>query len=262
MQNIFTFGSGSSRDVEDSEFPSSFPLPPGLPSTRHEDYPSDLYNPYDSVKDLGITTYYIKMVSIWGDISSWLHHVRLAKAETPWLPESKYARLIAKVYECDSHLPAKHLLRNVAFSKRSTAEVLQQRDYWIPWVLLQVECHAYLSILNHPFIHLVAVRNCSKGPQSGLFLQHTVDSALFNSGWVFHFLRLCEDHQLEIFDPFVGHLLAAVATIPWLFQFVEDEKVSQKAIQDLGWCKGYISRVSTVWPHISQKACIFALCLS
>ena len=245
----------SDEDIWSLDFPSSAPVPPALPSTRHEDYPSDLYyNAVDVKKDLGITAYYIKMVSISGDVATWLHHIRLAKDEAPWSPDSTYARLIAKVYECDSQLAAAHLLRNVAFSKRSSAEVLQQREYWIPWVLMQLECHAYLSILNHPFIHLVAVRNCSKGTQSGIFLQHTVDAALFHSGWVVRVLRLCDDHQLELCDPLSGHLIAAVATIPWLLQFVEDGEVSRKAAQYLDCCKSHLARMSTVWPHISQKA--------
>ncbi|KAF5008202.1 hypothetical protein FDECE_5535 [Fusarium decemcellulare] len=243
----------SEEDLPSSDFPASAPVPPPLPSTRREDYPSDLYNPYDSTTDHGIMTCYIKMVSIWGHLSLWLRHIRLAKVESPWLPESKFARLTARIYECDSQLPAKHLLMNVAFSKRSQAEILEQREYWIPWVFMQVQCHAYLSILNHPFIHLVAVRNCSKGSQSGMFLQHRVDSALFHSGWVFWMLQLCEGHQLELYDPFIGHLVAAVATIPWLMQFVEDKKVSHKAAQDIAWCRAYLARVSDAWPHISRK---------
>ncbi|KAF4973565.1 hypothetical protein FSARC_174 [Fusarium sarcochroum] len=228
----------SDEEIPGPKFPQSAEIPPAPASTRHEEYPSDLYNPYNSNMDHGITAYYIRMISNWGHISLWLHHIRLAKAESPWLPESKYARLIARVYECDSQLPAAHLLRNVAFSKRSSAEVLRQREYWIPWVLMQVECHAYLSILNHPFIHLVA---------------HTIDGALFHSGWVFHFLRLCDEHQLELHDPFIGNLVAAVATIPWLLQFVEDSRVSQKAANDVTWCCIYLSRISETWPHLYQK---------
>lgn len=241
------------EDIWALDFPSSASLPPALPSPKHENYPSDLYSGYDATEDFGITAYYIRMVSLSGDVSSWLHHIQLGKSESPWSPESTYARLIARIYECDSQLPASHLLRNVAFSQRSLEEVLRHREYWIPWVLMQVECHAYLSILNHPFIHLAAVRNSSRGSQSGIFLQHTVDSALFHTGWVFRFLRLCENHQLELSDPIIGHLIATVATIPWLLQFVEDAKVSEKAVKDLDWCKSYLARMSTIWPHIAQK---------
>lgn len=159
------------------------------------------------------------------------------------------------VYDCDAQLPAKHLLMNVAFTKRSQTEVLEQREYWIPWVLMQVQCHAYLAILNHPFIHLVAVRNGSKASHiSGLFLQRTVDAALFHSGWVFRMLGICEGHRLDVYDPFVCQLVAAVATIPWLLQFAQDDKISQAATRNLAWCKTYLTRMSQVWVHLSEKA--------
>lgn len=243
----------SNDDIQGLGFPSSAPVPPLLPSARREDCPSDLYNGYDAKNDFGITAYYMKMASLSGNVASWLHHMRMAKYEAPWMPESTYAKLVAKIYVCDSQLPASHLLRNVAFSKRSLEEVLGQREYWTPWVLMQVECHACLAILNHPFIHLVAVRSCSAGPPSSMFLQRTVDAAMFHSRWVFHFLRLCDANRLELSDPLVGHLVAAVATIPWLLQFVEDVQISQEATQNLSWCRKYLDRVSIVWPHMLQK---------
>ncbi|CAG9983145.1 unnamed protein product, partial [Clonostachys byssicola] len=241
------------EDIQDLAFPTSAQVPPILPPAQHEDYPPDLYNAYNCKEDCGITAYYIKMISLSGQVTSWLRLIRLGKHEIPWSPESRYARLVAKAYECDAQLPACHLLRNVAFSKRSPDDISRHREYWIPWILMQVVCHASLSLLNHPFIHLVAVRNGSKGSQSGLFLQNTMDSAIFNSRWVFRFLRLCDDLQLELYDPLIAHLVAAVATIPWLLQFVEDEKLSQEVSRDLSWCKEYLRRSTTVWPHISQK---------
>ena len=51
----------------------------------------------------------------------------------------------------------------------------------------------------------------------------------------------------------IGHLVAAVGTIPWLLQFVEDEKVSQQAAQDVVWCSTFLSRMAGTWPHISHK---------
>ena len=53
--------------------------------------------------------------------------------------------------------------------------------------------------------------------------------------------------------PLVGHLVAVVATIPWLFQRASDVKVAQKAKDDLDWCKSFLGRLSTTWPHIAQK---------
>lgn len=243
-----------SEDSNETEFPTSAPLPPPLAIAGNDDCPPDLYNnSEDMVGDLGICEYSIKMVSIWGSLSSYLHQVRLGKAELAWSPGSEHSRLIAKVYEHESHLPHKHLVRNVHFSKRPPDELFEQREYWAPWMVMQVISHSAPAILNHPFIHVVAMRDGSTSPQSRFFLQQIVDLAIFHSGWVFRLLRTCEELQFEITDPLIGHIVAATATIPWLFQFASDLTVAQTAKEDLAWCKTFLKHMSLTWPHISQK---------
>ncbi|KAB8208572.1 hypothetical protein BDV34DRAFT_189838 [Aspergillus parasiticus] len=244
-------GLSSSQDTPD--YPLSAPFPSSLPTYRDENCPPDLHVPEEVNKDLGINAYHIEMVSMWGDLTRYLHEIRSGNVETPWLPESTHAKLSVRLYECDSELPQRHLLRNACFSKRSIAEIMQQQEYWSPWLAMQMLSHASPAILNHPFIHMVAMRGSRGVPQSRLFLQQTVDLALFHSGWVFQFIQFCENLQYEINDPLIGHAVAATATIPWIFQFARDPKVSKKAYDDLGRCERFLSRISSTWPHISRK---------
>ncbi|KAF7591893.1 hypothetical protein BBP40_000940 [Aspergillus hancockii] len=241
----------AAREAQD--FPLSAPWPPPLPTHSGEDYPPDLHTTDEVIKDLGINAYSIKMISIWGKLTQYLRQIRAGHIETPWSPESTHTTLSVNLYEYDTQLAQKHLLRNVCFTKRSTAELLQQQEYWRPWITMQVFSHAIPAILNHPFIHLVAMRGNCGVPQSRLFLQQTVDMALFHSGWVFRLIQTCEDLQFEISDPLIAHAVAATATIPWLFQFARDHKVSKKAYEDLGRCERFLSRISNLWPHISRK---------
>lgn len=234
-------------------YPLSAPLPPPLPSGSDENYLPDLFNPEEMAKDLGINAYYIKMLSIWGKLSLYLHEIRRGKVEAPWSPDSTYTRLNIEVYECEAQLTQQHLFRNAAFSKRSLAELAEQQQYWNPWIAMQFIAHASPALLNHPFIHLVVMRGNHGIPQSRHFLQQIVDQALFHSGWVFRFVQACEDLPFVINDPMIGHLVAATATIPWIFQFASDTKVSKKATEDLGKCERFLSRMATTWPHISQK---------
>ncbi|KAE8130929.1 hypothetical protein BDV38DRAFT_290947 [Aspergillus pseudotamarii] len=243
----------SSQDTPD--YPLSAPLPSSLPTYRDENCPPDLHVSEEVNKDLGINAYHIEMVSVWGDLTRYLHGIRSGNVETPWLPESTHAKLSVRLYKCEAELPQRHLLRNVCFSKRSIAEIMQQQEYWSPWLAMQMLSHASPAILNHPFLHLVAMRGGRGVPQSRLFLQQTVDLALFHSGWVFQFIQFCENLQYEINDPLIGHAVAATATIPWLFQFARDPKVSKKAYDDLGKCERFLSRISSTWPHISRKVC-------
>jgi hypothetical protein len=243
----------SSTLVEGVDYPQSAPLPPPAAITGGGDQVPDLYNSDDAVTDFGIIAYRIQLISLWGDLAAWIHDIKSGKPESPWLPDSNHAKLSAKYFEFERHLPHKHLLRNLSFTKRSTDEILRQREYWVPWVTKQVLLHGIPAIINHPFIHLVALRRGSKGPQPPAFLQQTIDLTLFHSSWVFRLLKCCEEHGLEISDPLVGHIVAVLAVVPWLFQFALDEKVAQTASKNRVWCNGYLARASRLWPHISQK---------
>ncbi|RGP77230.1 hypothetical protein FLONG3_4745 [Fusarium longipes] len=240
------------RDDDESRYPTSAPIPPSLPPVTDGEYPSDLFSE-DAQEDLGITAYYIKILGIWGHLSSYLHQIRIGKAASPWSPGSMHYILCAQLYEYDSKTPHIHLLRSVHFTKRQSMDLIEHREYWIPWVLQQVSSHGTTAILNHPFVHLVAMRDRQHGLPPRQFLQQTVDLTLYHSAWVFKFLRFCEEHNLEIYDPLIGHLVAVVATIPWLFQRAIDPKIAQKARDDLAWCKTFLETLSITWPHIAHK---------
>lgn len=239
-------------DVDEPKYPASAPIPPSLPPVTDGEYPSDLFSD-DPSEDLGITAYYIKALGIWGHLSSYMHQIRIGKAKTAWAPGSMHYTLCAQLYEYDSKTPHIHLLRSVHFTKRQSPDLIERREYWIPWVLQQVTSHATTAILNHPFVHLVAMRDHLHGLPPRQFLQQTVDLALYHSAWVFKFLRFCEEQNFEISDPLVGHLVAVVGTIPWLFQRAIDPKIAQKAKDDLAWCKRFLESLSAMWPHISHK---------
>ncbi|KAF4455752.1 hypothetical protein F53441_1951 [Fusarium austroafricanum] len=246
----------SIHDDDEHKYPASAHRPSSLPPTNDGDCPLDLFSD-DAAEDLGITAYYIKFIQIWGYLSTYMRQVRTGKAEIAWSPASMHYTICAQIYEYETRLPHTHLLRKANFSKRPAAEIFDQREYWIPWILTQVLSHAIPAILHHPFIHLVAMRDSSNGLQARSFLQQTVDQALYHSAWVFKLLSICEELHFEICDPLVGQLVAVVATIPWLFQRAIDPKVAEKAKKDLEWCKGFLERLSETWPHIAQKACFF-----
>lgn len=124
---------------------------------------------------------------------------------------------------------------------------------------MQVISHASNAILNHPFIHLVALRGNRGLSRSRLFLQQTVDQALFHCGWVFRLVQTCEVVGFEVYNPLVGHLVAATATISWLFQFSRDQRTAKRVNEDLARCERFLANMSNTWLHISQKVRIPAL---
>jgi hypothetical protein len=58
---------------------------------------------------------------------------------------------------------------------------------------------------------------------------------------------------MESNDPLVGSLVAAVATIPLLFQYAPDENVAKLAREDFTRSKRFLSSMGLRWPHIARK---------
>ncbi|UPL01091.1 hypothetical protein LCI18_012025 [Fusarium solani-melongenae] len=207
----------------------------------------------ESCQDYGINACCLQAVSIWGDVVSYLEGIRLGKAEQPWMPSSEHSQLIMKLHELELNLAHQHLLRKVSFQGRQPAELHHEQEYWAPWVLMQFISHGAHAALHNPFIQLVALRKPKPLSQPLSFLQRSVDQSLFHSAWVARLLRVCDTIPFQVRDPIVGQLVAATATIPWLFQFARDETISNKAKDDFREYDEALGRFSEKWPHIARK---------
>lgn len=114
----------------------------------------------------------------------------MEKVVAPWLPDSPHAQIHVKLHERESELSDKHLLQNVLYSRIPAFQV--NGSTGTHGISMQLIIHASNAILNHPFIHIVALRGNHGLSQSRLILQQTVDQALFHSGWVFRLIQTCE----------------------------------------------------------------------
>ncbi|GKZ25930.1 hypothetical protein AbraIFM66951_002460 [Aspergillus brasiliensis] len=261
LESIFTpqlsISSPQTPTTPEYPYPPSAPLPPPLPSISPPH--TDLFDTTDptNTNDLGIVAYSIQLIIIWGETASYLHSLRTnpnLNEETPWSLSSTYSKLNHRRNEHETQLPDTHLLRNVAFTKRTRAEILTHQEYWTSWISMQISCHALVAIQNHPFIHLVILRGNRGVSQSRLFLQQTVDHALFHSEWVFRLIQAWENFDLPLHDPLIAHLVAATASISWIFQFARDRGIGEKARGHLLIAERLLSRMSsTVWPHVSHR---------
>ena len=208
----------------------------------------------DESEDLGIISYAFEWVSLWDGLASWLHRLRHGKNEIPWMANSDYLALNVTMFETEAKLHPRHLMRYNHFLQRTPDELRQQSTYWRPWLVMQIVSHSLPAMLNHPFIHALALRRGKQTKtQSRHFLQQTVDQALFHSGWVFRLTDTCANLGMDCNDPLVGFFVAAVATIPLLFQYAPDQHVSRLAREDLARSKRFLSSMGLRWPHIARK---------
>ncbi|RKK11324.1 hypothetical protein BFJ66_g17187 [Fusarium oxysporum f. sp. cepae] len=229
---------------------SSYPTPP---SNFHNGHDLDQENSRAPSKYVGINAHYIRTLMIWTKVVSYLHEIRSGRRETPWLSDSTYAKLNVEILDFDTELYPAHRLKNRGLSGRLHTELSKVQEYWYPWLIVQIASHAPLALINHSFLHLGVMPTKDGRLQSGTFLQQTVDLSLFHSGWVLRILSIFETLPFQLKDPSVGHLVAAVATIPWIFQFARDPRVSMRAREDVRNFVALLEQISSSWPHLSHK---------
>ncbi|XEV01457.1 hypothetical protein FSHL1_006744 [Fusarium sambucinum] len=227
--------------------------PPPLPRDSNQVNALDFDDTAGTSRDVGINAHAGGIISIWSQVASYLHDIRMGEIQIPWLPESTYSRLNLSLLEYEAQLHRKHLMRNLFPFKRSPEDIKAYRQYWNPWLTTHLILHASLALLNHPFIHLVALRRNKGMRQSRLFLQQVVDQAIFHSGWVFWLVGIFEDLSVDISNPLIGLAVAATSTIPWLYQFGRNVKLARKASQNLAKGQRLLERMSKTWPFLSRK---------
>ncbi|KAM5351073.1 hypothetical protein ACJ41O_003796 [Fusarium nematophilum] len=243
-----------SQSLVPPEYPNSArePSPPNY--HEEEELEPDLANIRDDSKpDFGITGHALRGISFWGDVISYLHAIRLGRADSPCQTDSTFYQLTNKLYDLEGQLGHMHFVRNVAFADRSLEELEARREYWVPWLLFQMAAHSTQGLLNHPFIHLVTLRQANRPSQPRLFLQQTVDQALFHSGWVARLAQTCLDVGFVSYDPLIGDMVAATATIPWLFQYARDSKISDTSKENYRKCVDFLSSMPDLCPRNAQK---------
>jgi len=216
------------------EYPRSArePSPPAY--LGDEEYAPDLESIRDDLRtDPGITSHAVRAVSFCGDVISYLHALHIGKADNPADTNSNFYQLTNTLYDLESKLGHIHFVRNVGFSERTSEEFERHREYWAPWLLFQITAHATQALLNHPFIHL--------------------DQAMFHSAWVTRLVQTCMDRGLMVYDPLIGDMVAATATIPWLFQYARDTKVSETSKENYRKCIDFLETMPDPSPRNIQK---------
>ncbi|KAJ4246518.1 hypothetical protein NW762_013458 [Fusarium torreyae] len=236
-------------------YPKSVSRPTPLHSSHGmKSYCADLTDAYEGIShDVGIIATCLGYISVWGSIISYLRDIRNGANEYPWLATSRHNQLTVKLYELENITSHRHLIRNAPFPDQPAEDLIEHREYWAPWVSMQIMMHATQAILNNPFVQLVALRRAGRKFQPRSFLQNTVDQALFHAEWVSRLVQMCADRSFEVNDPLIGQAVAACVSILWIFQFARDRKVSEKAKENLATCETFLGHLSRKWPHIAEK---------
>jgi len=115
--------------------------------------------------------------------------------------------------------------------------------------------------LNHPFLHVARIHGRQR-LRSPSFLQHATDQAILHVTWVVHLLSLCEERGFAIYDPFIGHLAAMIATALFFLRFSKDELLATKAAKDFELLQHFVESMVTAHPHLANtvsRPCLYTI---
>jgi hypothetical protein len=172
----------------------------------------------------------------------------------PWNPQSDYSLVTLRNLELDSQFPLRHRFATNNFGGISPEALNQRRDYWGPWLFIQFVHAAIPSLLNHPFLLSMRLKNFRHMmPQT--FMHQSFDQISRHSAWIICFLNLVEAQDFQVSDPLIAHCVAVVATIHLQHSFVKDDGLRQKAQEGYDKCMRFLERMGSIWPSVFSMVC-------
>lgn len=199
----------------------------------------------------GIVGYVILLSEVFSKTMRYVRRHGKPSNLPPWSPQSEYSKIIAFQMEFETRVPYTHRFKYAALEDRSIEDLESNRDYWGPWLLTQFLYHTILCLLNHPLLLSLSLRNFrSTIPE--IFLQHTSDLISSHTNWIIYFIKVFEEKQFKVSDPFLGYSAAVVATIELQLSFTEDPTIRAEKQSRFSRCVDFVRGFGGQWPHMEQ----------
>ena len=205
----------------------------------------------DEAHDKGIVAYAIQLSEVWFKITRYARRRGKPSTLPPWSPQSEYAIIMAQQMESETRMPYFHRFKPSEITSKSAEELHLNRDYWGPWVFVQILYHTNLCLLNHPLLLSLRLRNF-KSMIPEIFIQHTSDLISSHSSWIMHLITILETKSYKVTDPFLGHCVAIIATIYLQESFVEDTGVRNEKRDKFTKCLDFVRGFGSQWPHVAR----------
>ncbi|KAM3453312.1 hypothetical protein MY3296_003903 [Beauveria thailandica] len=203
-----------------------------------------------SQMDCGIMKYVLELSEAWRMARSYAACRVGSDAPPPWNQHSDYSSVMNLHLEFDSRVPLRYRFAANKFAEQDTHDLEQKRDYWGPWLYIQIIYAVIPCIVNHPFLLSMRLKNFRQTlPQS--FIHHSFEYINRHAGWIMYFINMLEKKSFQIADPVMAHCIAVVATIHLQHSFVQDKPLRDKAQQGFEKCIGFLRRMGGTWPYIS-----------
>ena len=254
LQNLF--GTVISRIQQLGAFNGRFqPLGLSEPYLMAETRPED-----DA--QLGIVWYSSQLIHVWRMAreyaASRVEQQCQKEHLPPWTPQSDHASVTLRHLELDSKVPLKYRYAANNFAAESADSLRDRRDYWGPYLSLQLIYAAIPCLLNHPFLLSLRLRHFRYTiPQ--MFIHQCFEQITRHASRIMHFVDLVEKQSFQISDPTLAHCIVIVATIHLQHSFVRDSTMKAKAQESFERCLTFLQRMGAMWPNVSNMVCLRSL---
>lgn len=211
-------------------------------------------------KSIGIWAHMVRSASLWALVRVHVWRCAEGQVKPPWRPDSDYTTINSMLLDMECAFPISYRYDTAKFLDRSPEELETNRDFWLPWMKIQISYHTLHSVLNHPFLYSSRVSKPKPGPNA--FWKTSTDLALLHSTWIARLLRMAMDKGLELADPFFAHAAAVAVTLHLYWSRAADPKICTPAKENLQLCRTFISRMGLHWPLVRSIVSPPLICLS
>ncbi len=177
---------------------------------------------------------------VWSRLRKYVSDCAHNVFEEPWRRDSMYASVLSDFMETENRIPMCHRYDTVKFYERKIEELKANRDYWTAWLKEQFTYHAIHTVLNHPFLYIVGSQHNPNLAIPNTFWRRSSELALIHSTWIVRLIDMVLDKQVQLIDPFFGHIAAIAATVHLYYCCAAATKLKHKSNTDFAKCRRFL----------------------
>ncbi|KAJ5612256.1 Aromatic-ring-hydroxylating dioxygenase alpha subunit [Penicillium lagena] len=209
------------------------------PGSKHPPFPNDEIGCSTS-SDIGIWNLAAHINWVWSRVRAYIADCAQNRLKEPWRHDSMYSMVLSDLTEIENKLSLCHRYESVKFYERETNELEIMRDYWSPWLKLQFTYHSILTVLNHPFLYIVASQHNPNLAIPNAFWRRSSEQVLLHATWIVRMIDMVSDKNFRLIDPFFGHAAAIAATVHLYYCCAADPRLKHKSKADFTKCRRFL----------------------
>ncbi|KAI1737373.1 hypothetical protein F4680DRAFT_460435 [Xylaria scruposa] len=177
---------------------------------------------------------------VWSRVRKFVSDCAHNIIKEPWRHDSTYAVVQSDFMETENRIPMCHRYDSVKFYARTVEELRRNHDYWAPWLKEQFTYHAIPTVLNHPFLYIVGAQHNPNLAIPNTFWKRSSELALLHATWIVRMIDMIVDKQVQLVDPFLGHIAAIAATVHLYYSCAAAAGLKQKSKTDFAKCRRFL----------------------